>query len=236
MNLDELMNLWKQQFKIKNVEKIKSEILIYKEFLQQENKKYNLTRLDKESIIYQQYFYESLINFDRNLFLNPNMNVLDIGSGSGIPGILLKIIFENINLFIVESNKKKCLFLEELTRKLNLKNVYIFNLRCEDFIKNKKSFFDFITCRAVAELNILLELAIPGLKIGGVGYFLKSNNYEIELKKSSNIKKELQINDPKIEIKKFNDKTFVSLKFVKSKDCPEIYPRSWKEILNNEKN
>lgn len=233
MDLKQLLELWKKQFNLQSCDELEKSILIYKDFLQQENKKYNLTRLDKPEIIYDQYFYQSLINFKPELFSNPNMNVLDIGSGSGIPGILLKIIFKNINLYIVESNSKKCKFLTELSKKLNLENVYVFNQRCEDFIKTKRNFFDLITCRAVAELHVLLELSIPGLKINGIGYFLKSSNFMSELKNAEKITQNLDINPPLINEIIYEDKKFVSLEYTKIKENSLIYPRSWKEIISN---
>lgn len=230
----EFIELIKKQFELDDTREINEKIKIYKEFLQTENKKYNLTRLDQEDVVYESYFYESIINFKKTLFFE-NMNLLDIGSGSGIPGIVLKIIFPNINLYIVEANKKKCQFMEQLVAKLALKNVYIFNARCEDFIKQYKNFFDLITCRAVASLRIILELAYPGLKINGIGFFLKSQNYLQELNEAQNIILKLNASQPEIEVLKYLEKTFVSLKFVKTKKTDEIYPRTWKEILNNDK-
>lgn len=233
MELMQLLDLWKKQFNLSDTKDLQKKILIYKDFLQQENQKYNLTRLDKPDIVYDQYFYQSLINFSNELFLKPNMNVLDIGSGSGIPGILVKLIFDDINLYIVESNQKKCNFLKMLVEKLELKNVFIFNKRCEDFIKEKLNFFDLITCRAVAELNILIELAIPGLKLNGVAYFLKSSNYLNELNKAKKISDAFFLDYPQINIIEYENKAFVSLKYIKQKQIDKKYPRSWKEIVNN---
>lgn len=232
MIIDELLNLWKTQFKLEQIDKIKINILKYKEFLQQENKKYNLTRLDDSKIIFDQYFYQSLINFNESMFFD-NMNLLDIGSGSGIPGVVLKILFDEINLYIVEANKKKCIFLENLVKILNLKNVFIFNQRCEIFIKDKRNFFDFITCRAVSELRILLELAIPGLKIKGSAFFLKSENYLNELKNSKNIMEKLELKNPEINKIFYKNKTFVSIKYNKVINNSFVYPRNWNQIKNN---
>lgn len=236
MDLKELISLWKKQFNLVDSITVEDKILLYKNLLQSENKKYNLTRLDDEKEVYQKYFYESVINFNKSLFNKQNINVLDIGSGSGIPGIILKILFDDINLYIVESNAKKCNFLNLLVKQLNLKNVFIFNQRCEDFIKQKIEFFDLITCRAVAELRILLELSIPGLKINGIGYFLKSLNYENELLSANHISTKLEINEPEINTINFDNKFFVSLKYQKTKPTNNIYPRSWKDILNNDQN
>lgn len=237
MNLKDLIKLLEVKFPQIDSNKVESKITIYKNYLQQENKIHNLTRLDKEEEIYQKYFYESILNFHNDLFDNKNMNVLDIGSGSGVPGIFLKILFPHINLYIVESNNKKVNFLNNLVKKLELEDVFISNQRCEDYIKNKIEFFDLVTCRAVAELRILLELSFPGLKINGIGFFLKSSNYLIELDNSKNISSKLKIEEePKIESIEYDGKTFVSLKYIKKNKANNIFPRTWKEILNNDKN
>lgn len=237
MNLDELIKLIENQFEIINTTYIKGKLTKYKTFLQQQNKIHNLTRLDSESDIYQKYFYESILNYKKELFTKNELNVLDIGSGSGIPGIVLKIIYPNINLYIVESNKKKIVFLNDLVNILELKNVFLNNLRCEDYIKDKLEFFDLITCRAVAELRILLELSFPGLKIGGSAFFLKSQNYLEEINNSSIITKKLNIkNDPIIDEIIYDDKKFISLKYIKENKVSKIFPRTWKEILTNDKN
>lgn len=240
MNLDDLLKLLKKQFSEIDYEYVRRQISTYKFFLQEKNKIHNLTRLSKEEEeeeIYQKYFYESVINFKSELFLKENLRILDIGSGSGIPGIVLKILFPKIDLYIVESNKKKVIFLNELIEKLNLKKINIFNQRCEEFIKTKRDFFDLITCRAVAELRILLELSFPGLKKYGKCFFLKSTNYLNEIKNSKLICEKLKIEDlPIIDEINYENKLFISLTYVKKNPVNHIYPRSWKEILNNDKN
>lgn len=237
MNLDELIKLLKNQFPDIDCSLVKKKILTYKEFLQKQNKIHNLTRLDKESDVYQKYFYESIINFKNELFENKNINVLDIGSGSGIPGIILKIIFPFISLYIVDSNKKKTTFLSKLIEILELKNVYISNSRCEEYIKNKIEFFDLITCRAVAELRILLEISFPGLKKGGTAFFLKSQNYLEEIENSKLISKNLCIEEnPIIDEIEYDQRKFISLKYIKKNPTSKKFPRTWKEILTNDKN
>ncbi|RCT49737.1 16S rRNA (guanine(527)-N(7))-methyltransferase RsmG, partial [Ureaplasma parvum] len=67
---------------------------------------------------------------------NTNLKLIDIGSGSGIPGVVLKIIFKNLNLTLLEANQKRCEFLKILTQELVLNFVLIWNMRAEDLTKS----------------------------------------------------------------------------------------------------
>ena len=122
MNKEEFINYLKSNLMISD-KKINL-IFKYKDFLQQENKVSNLTRLDSEELVYSSYFLESLMPFIKINF-NPKLNesLLDIGTGSGIPGVLLKIIYPNLNVTLIESNSKKVNFLTKLIKLLELKNI-----------------------------------------------------------------------------------------------------------------
>ncbi|GHU31636.1 ribosomal RNA small subunit methyltransferase G [Bacilli bacterium] len=138
----------------------------YKRFLQEYNQKINLTRLDSDGKIYGDYFYESVIPF-KNVGLKSIKTLLDIGSGSGIPGIVLKLMYPHITLTIIESNNKKVTFLNKLCGILDIK-VNILYQRAELIEKNQRESFDLVTSRAVAPLPILVELSIPYLKVNGI--------------------------------------------------------------------
>jgi 16S rRNA (guanine527-N7)-methyltransferase len=96
-----------------------SQIEVYKDFLRKTNQTLNLTRLDKEEKIYGEYFFESIFPFSFLDFSKP-LSLLDIGSGSGIPGIVLKILFPQIKLTIIESSNKKVSFLKLLCDTLKI--------------------------------------------------------------------------------------------------------------------
>jgi 16S rRNA (guanine527-N7)-methyltransferase len=98
-----------------------SNIEKYKQYLQKVNKVMNLTRLDSEEKIYEQYFFDSLKPFENIDFFSSSISLLDIGSGSGIPGIVLKILYPEIKLTILETSLKKINFMKELCDILNIK-------------------------------------------------------------------------------------------------------------------
>ncbi len=226
MNQDIFFKQLAADFKLTN--EMKEQFIIYKNFLQQQNQIHNLTRLDKEDIIYDQYFYESLVpykDFDFN-----NISLLDIGSGSGIPGIALKILFPKMELTILESNAKKITFMKELATKLGFDNIMFWNQRAEEIKDNQYETFDIVTSRAVASLKIILEISTPYLKVGGMLIEPKSLNYEKEYQEAGNIIQELNLSLKQIKHIQDKKEHFVFF-FNKDKITNRTFPRKWKDII-----
>jgi len=155
---------------------------VYMNFLMEYNKHTNLTAIKEENDIYLKHFYDSL-TICKVCDLNKIKNLIDIGTGAGFPGMVLKIFFPDIEVTLLDSNNKKTKFLDELSKKLNLK-VTIINDRVENFSKNNLNKFDIVTSRAVANLRVLSELSLPLVKKEGLFIPLKGN-IEEELKESS---------------------------------------------------
>lgn len=158
----EKLNIKLSEYQINLLEK-------YYELLISWNKKINLTRITEKNEVYLKHFYDSL-TLIKAIDLNKNLYVCDIGTGAGFPGIVLKIVFPNLKIVLVDSLGKRIEFLNEVINKLNLTNIITINERAEIYIKNNIEKFDLITCRAVSKLNIISEICIPGLKING--YFI----------------------------------------------------------------
>ena len=164
-------------------DKLLSDLIKYKDLLIEWNKKFNLTTIVEEKEIFLKHFYDSLcIVKSDNL---ENKNICDFGTGAGFPGMVIAIVFKNSNITLLESNSKKVTFLNEVKKQLNLKNVSIINDRVENYGRNNRELFDIVTCRAVSNLNIILELSVALLKVGGKFIPMKSNVSE-ELEKSKN--------------------------------------------------
>ncbi|MBQ3621364.1 16S rRNA (guanine(527)-N(7))-methyltransferase RsmG [bacterium] len=102
--------------------------------------------------------------------------MLDVGSGSGIPGIALAILHPNQHLVIVEANTKKINFLTTVKKELHLNNVQLLNERAECISNMYKNYFDLTTARAVAKIKVILELTIPYSKVNGTCILLKGEN------------------------------------------------------------
>ena len=141
---------------------------IYLNFLKEYNSHTNLTAIKDDNDIYLKHFYDSL-TIIKAVDLNNYNNLIDIGSGAGFPGMVLKIFFPNLDVTLIDSNNKKTTFLKQLAEKLNL-NVNIINERVENFSKDNLNKYDIVTSRAVANLRVLSEISLPLVRKDG--YFV----------------------------------------------------------------
>lgn len=202
----------------------------YYQILVTENQKYNLTAITKEIDIYYKHFYDSLLI--SNNFILTDQNICDVGSGAGIPGIVLKICFPKLQITIVESNNKKCQFLKLVVNQLKLTNVYVVNERVENFAHQYRETFDVVTARAVAPLNILSELCLALVKIDGLFIAYKGIKFESELILAQNSISTMGaklINEFNFQLPHdYGQRTIIH--FRKDKLCPLKYPRMYQQI------
>lgn len=201
----------------------------YYHLLYEENQKYNLTTITEESEVYLKHFYDS-ITISKAIVLN-DQYLCDVGTGAGFPGIVLKIVYPNLKVDLIDSNGKKCNFLNLVIKELKLENINVINTRTEEYAKETREKYDIITSRAVAPLKHLLEYSIPLLKVGGTFIALKANIDE-ELTNIDNYYKKLSlINEEIIRFKlPFEDSNRSIYKVTKNKSTPSIYPRQYNQI------
>ena len=204
----------------------------YYEMLIEWNNKINLTRITEKKEVYLKHFYDSL-TLIKAIDLTKNLNVCDIGTGAGFPGIVLKIIFSNLKITLIDSLNKRVEFLKEVIKKLNLKDIAVIHERGEIYTKTHRNEFDLVTCRAVSKLNIISEICLPAVKING--YFIpmkasideeiKDTKYLLKLK--SKIENIISFTLP-------NEESIRNLIIIKKiGNTNNIYPRSYKEIIKN---
>ena len=202
---------------------------LYRKELVNWNKKFNLTTILEEKEIYLKHFYDSICLVKVEDF--NNKNICDFGTGAGFPGMVLAIIFKNSKITLIESNNKKILFLNNIKDKLKLSNVTIINKRTEDYGKNNRELFDIVTCRAVSNLNIILELSLSLLKVGGFFIPLKSN---VENEFNESLDKSILLGYKFIERKEYNlpieESKRTILKYKKIKKTDNRYPRNYNLI------
>lgn len=202
----------------------------YYELIVEYNKVMNLTGITEKEQVYLKHFYDSL-TIAKVIDLNKEESLCDIGTGAGFPGIVLKILFPNLKITLIDSLNKRIEFLKIVIKELNLNNIEAIHTRAEEYaIKNKEK-FDVVTSRAVAPLNILLELSIPLLKINK--YFISyKGNISREIIESENALKQLDSKVDKIEEfelpKENSNRTIIKIK--KLNKTNKKYPRKFSEI------
>ena len=148
---------------------------LYYEELIDYNKHTNLTAIREKDEVYYKHFYDSLTLIP--FINNKNASLCDMGSGAGFPSIPLKIIFPELKITIIDSANKRIKFLKELVKKLNLKDVLIIKDRIEEFGVNNQQKFDYVTARALGNLTLITEMALPMLKEDG--YFLAMKGLKV---------------------------------------------------------
>ena len=159
----------------------------YYEMLISANQNINLTGITEKKDVYLKHFYDSL-TLNSIVDLSKINTFCDIGTGAGFPGLVVKIAFPNIKVTLLDSLTKRTEFLKSVIKELDLQDIEVINVRAEEY-KNRE-FFDLVTARAVAQANILLELAAPLAKDKIV---LMKGNINDELKNSEHFETELGI-------------------------------------------
>lgn len=144
------------------------------------NEKINLTTIVDKEDVYLKHFYDS-ITLCKEINLDREISLCDVGSGAGFPGVVLKIFFPKLKITLVDSLNKRVIYLNEIIKELDLKDIVAVHSRMEDFSRLNEEKFDIITARAVSNLNVLCEISVRALKINGNLLFMKANcDEEIE--------------------------------------------------------
>lgn len=207
-----------------------NQLYMYYEILNEESKKINLTSITEIEEVYIKHFYDSIL-LAKSIDIY-NKHIVDVGTGAGFPGIVLKIIEPSIKLTLIEPTTKRCNFLNKVINELKLTDVTVINDRAEIAILDLRESFDIATARAVANLSILLELLVPFVKVNGYIVPMKGSNVLEELDSAENATTKLKIKH--IETKQYMlpmDKGERNiLLFNKVEATPNIYPREYARI------
>ena len=198
----------------------------YKDLVLEWNEKINLTAITDENEFAVKHFIDSLTI---NKYIVPEKTIIDIGTGAGFPGIPLKILNKDNKVVLFDSLNKRLKVLEDVIEKIQLKNIETLHGRAEETFKNKqyREKYDIAVSRAVAALNILVELMLPAVKIGGICICMKGNNAEEEIKEAKKAIKELGgdiIKTEKLVLPELNqERNIIIIK--KVRQTPNKYPR-----------
>ena len=212
-------------------EKQLEQLEYYCDFLLEKNKETNLTAIKEKDAVYLKHFYDS-ITILNIIDLNQSNTLLDIGTGAGFPGMVLKILFPKLKVTLLDSNNKKISFLKELAKNLELDDIEFIHDRSEDFYLKTHNQYDVVVARAVSNLRILSELCIPFVNLGK--YFISMKAQAEDEIKEAEVTIELM--GANIEIIKefelpYEGGTRTLIKIKKIKETPKEYPRRYDKIL-----
>lgn len=159
------------------------------------NEKINLTRITKKEDVYLKHFYDSL-TLAKVIDLSTKETLCDVGTGAGFPGIVLKIVYPNLKITLVDALQKRVNYLNAIIKDLQLENIQAIHTRGED-LRDK---YDVVTARAVANIEKLLKYTMHLVNNTGVFVAMKGNiDNELAPEIENKISKKYQI----LKIEKF---------------------------------
>lgn len=195
----------------------------YLDLLLETNKQFNLTAIKSAEEAWTRHILDSL-SLIPHLTRENVQNVIDVGSGGGLPGIPLAITMPEVTFTLVETTQKKALFLSNVVQQLGLDNVTVIAERAENLATKDGGFRDIadaVIARAVGPLNVLLELTIPFAKVDGVLLAIKGERAPIEIEDA---RKALHILKAEIESSE-RTTTGTVLTIRKVEPTPKKFPR-----------
>ena len=207
----------------------------YHDLLIEWNEKINLTALTAPEDVALKHFTDSLMLLRYiDIEKDARVSIIDVGTGAGFPGLVLKIERPDIRLTLLDSLQKRLVFLDTVCQALGLGDVELIHSRAEDGARTQlRDSFDIAVSRAVASMNTLCEYDMPYVKIGGRFIAMKGKDAESELANAENA------------ITQLGGKLFAKHDFIlgsagersiieieKISPTPDKYPRKSKQIKN----
>lgn len=207
-------------------------LMKYLQMIEEKNSVMNLTAIRDTMEAVKLHFLDALgISSVMNL---SGQRVIDVGCGLGIPGMALKLYDDSIDLTLLDSLGKRIDFLKEVCTEVGVE-VECVHARAEEFVRDRRESYDIAVSRAVAELNVLCELVLPYVKVGGIFCAMKSSSSADELDNARNAIKTLggkllDTHDYKVP---HTDVTHRLLIIEKIESTDMKYPRKFARISKN---
>jgi len=189
MDIEQFKNKIEELSKLNNITFIEGEkesLYNYMNLLLEWNKKMNLTAITNETEVILKHFIDSAIV---NKYIKSEKTLIDVGTGAGFPGLVLKIVNNDLDITLLDALNKRITFLNEVIQQNGLKEIKAIHGRAEECGKDihYRENYDIVISRAVANMNVLLEYMMPLVKIGGLCICMKSVNAKEEVENAKNV-------------------------------------------------
>ena len=228
--LEDILKEGFSQMGISADEKALERYRIYYEYLEEKNKVMNLTAISGEEDVARLHFLDcaALLNTAELR----GKSIIDVGTGAGFPGLALKIACPDMKLTLLDSLDKRVNFLRETCARLGFSDVECIHARAEEAPKELRESFDIASSRAVARLNLLCELCLPYLKVGGSFIAMKGPDCASELEEAKNAIKLLgaEYRQTVSYTVPGTDIVHTAVIIEKTKPTHPKYPRKWAQI------
>ena len=230
-NIEKIAPLCKE-FGVEITPEINRKLNLYGNLLIEWNQKINLTAItDPDGVLYK-HFYDCILFF-KNVTVPQNATIIDVGTGAGFPGLVLKIVRPDLQVTLLDSLNKRITFLNDVIDKLELAGITAIHSRAEEGGNNKnlREKFDISCARAVASMPVLLEYCVPFIKVGGQFVAMKGPSATEEIEKSQNAIKQLGVTQPTIICETLTgEEQRAFCIFKKISQTPPKYPRNGGKI------
>ncbi len=217
-----------QQFGVEITPEISQKLNLYGNLLVEWNEKMNLTAItDPEGVLFK-HFYDCILFF-KNVEVPKNAKIIDVGTGAGFPGLVLKIIRPDLEVTLLDSLNKRITFLNEVISQLGLIGITAIHSRAEEGGKSKehREKYDIACARAVAAMPVLLEYCVPFVKVSGQFVSMKGPSASEEVALCDNAIKQLGVKQPTIICETLTgEEQRAFCTFKKISQTPPKYPRN----------
>ena len=193
-----------------------------------QNEVMNLTGITESSQVAKLHLLDSLtVLATRDL---RGKSLIDVGCGAGFPGVPLAIACPEAKITLLDSLAKRMNWLETVVPALGIENARCVTARAEEEVTRCRETYDFATSRAVARLNILLELTAPYVKVGGAVLAMKGMAAQEELEEAKNAIKKLGLKVEKVAEFPVDGTAHTAIVLRKVAHTPPQYPRRFAKI------